>query len=145
MTSRGFTLLELLVTVGLISLVMAFAAPSLADGLRVHAMTSGTRTAANYLRVVRATAIARGTQARLAIEDGTTLTTEVFDSGSWLRVGRGITFGGGVYVADVDPDSGIVFEREGTLSAPAGVTIANTRGDQRQVSVSLLGAIEVAS
>lgn len=140
--SHGFTLLEALVAAFVVAVVMTFSLPSLADGLRSHAITSATRTTAAYLRVVRATAITRGTEARLAVSGGRALTTEVSLSGSWTPVGRGVTLDG---VSVVAVGGGpIVFRREGTLTAPATVTLENARGDRRQIEVSMLGAIEVA-
>lgn len=139
--SAGFTLLEALVAAFVVSVVMTFSLPSLIDGLRSHSMTSGVRTTANYLRVVRSAAIARGTQARLVVTDGKLLATEVL-TGSWTRVGRGVALDGVSVVAITGGP--IVFEREGTISAPAAVTLENSRGDRRQVAVAMLGAIEVA-
>jgi Tfp pilus assembly protein FimT len=138
----GFTLLEALVAAFVVSVVMTFSLPSLIDGLRSHSMTSGVRTTASYLRVVRGTAIARGTQSRLVVINGNQLATEVSASGSWTRVGRGVTLDGGVSIVQVT-NGPITFEREGTISAPAAVTLENPRGDRRQVAVTMLGAVEV--
>jgi Tfp pilus assembly protein FimT len=136
----GFTLLEALVAAFVVSVVMTFSLPSLIDGLRSHSMTSGVRTTASYLRVVRGTAIARGTQSRLVVINGNQLATEVSASGSWTRVGRGVTLDGGVSIVQVT-NGPITFEREGTISAPAAVTLENPRGDRRQVAVTMLGAV----
>lgn len=143
-TDHGFTLLEALVAVFIVSVVMTFSLPTLIDGMRSHAMISSSRTAVAHLRLVRGTAIARGAPARLVVEGGTRLATDVLDDGVWTRVGRGVALDGGVVVSQVAPAGGIVFEREGTLLAPGAVTLENAKSDQRTITVSILGAIEVA-
>ncbi|MGH7803145.1 MAG: pilus assembly FimT family protein [Candidatus Binatia bacterium] len=138
---RGFTLLEVMVACAVIGIVAAFSLPSLASGIRAASLSSATRAATNHVRRVRATAVARHVRARLAVTSGNRLGIETFD-GSWTRLPTGIVLDGGVTVASVTPGGGIVFESDGTSSAAGTVRLRNSRGDERAISVAILGAVD---
>ena len=140
----GFTLLELIVAVFMVAVVATFSLPSVADSLRAHNLTAATRTTANHLRAVRATAVARHTRARLVVGDRH-LAMEVLDGGTWTRTGTGVELNSGVTVAAVLPAGGIIFESGGTTNAAGSVRLRNSRGDERVLTVSLLGIVEGAS
>jgi prepilin-type N-terminal cleavage/methylation domain-containing protein len=143
-TPRGFTLLELIVAIFMVAVVATFSMPSLAGGLRAHNLTAAARTTASYLRAVRATAVARHTRARL-VASGDRLATDVLDGGAWMRTGTGVGLDGGITVAAVLPAGGIVFESGGTMNAAGSVRLRNSRGDERVLTVSLLGFVEGSS
>jgi prepilin-type N-terminal cleavage/methylation domain-containing protein len=136
----GFTILEVLIAVIMIAIVATFSLPSLAKGLRAHQLASATRAATNYIRVVRATAVARHTPARLVVTSGNRLGVEVLD-GSWTRLPTGIVLDGSVVVAAVNPGDGIVFGSDGTASAAGTVRLRNALGDERVISISILGSV----
>ena len=142
--ARGFTLLELIVAVFIVAVVATFSLPSLAAGLRSHNLAAATRTTANHLRAVRATAVARHTRARLIVGSDH-LAIAVLEGGTWIRTGTGVTLNGGVTVAAVLPAGGIFFESGGTSNAVGSVRLRNSVGDERVLTVSLLGVVEGSS
>ena len=137
---RAFTLLEALVAAIIVAVVATFSLPSMARGLRAHHLASATRAATNQIRAVRATAVARHTQARLAVTGGKQLNIEVLD-GSWDRVTTGVVLDGSVVVTAVTPGDGIVFQSDGTSSSAGTVRLRNSVGDERLISISILGAV----
>ena len=137
---RGFTILEALVAVIMIAIVATFSLPSLGRGLRAHHLACATRAATNYIRVVRATAVARHTPARLVVTSGKQLGVEVLD-GSWTRLPTGVVLDGSVVVTAVTPGGGIVFGSDGTSAAAGTVRLRNALGDERVISISILGSV----
>jgi hypothetical protein len=118
--------------------------PNLSTMVNGHRLEGGVRASANYLRVVRSTAIARNLQSRLRVSaDGSTLSTEVFRNGAWESAGEPMTLGGDTVVSLVTPPSGLLFDAQGRASAASSITIRNAAGKTAGVSVSLLGAMEI--
>ena len=144
---HGFTVLEALVTAFIVAVVTTFSIPSMMSALRAHSLAGATRVATNHVRVTRAMAVARHTRARLAVTNGSALATDIFDTSTntWVRAGNGVALHGGVTVTQVTPTAGIIFEPEGTASSAGSVRLRNAPGDERLISVSILGAIEASS
>lgn len=140
---RAFTLLEALVAAIVVSVIATFSLPSLASGIRAANLASATRATTNHIRRVRATAVARHTQARLVVTSEDELGIEVLD-GSWTRLPTGVVLDGGVRIVTVTPGGGIVFESEGTAASTGTVRLRNGRGDERLITVSILGAVDAS-
>ena len=64
---RGFTLIELMVVIGLIAGLAYFVVGGLADGGRNTALQSGQATIANFLIVARTQALATGNRTRILV------------------------------------------------------------------------------
>ena len=141
--SSGVTLLETLVAAIMSGILLAAALPSLSSSLGAHTLKAAVRTTTNYVRVVRSTAVARNTQARLSVAaDGTQLKAEVLSGGTWTAVGGGVTLENGVRVSAVNPTT-LVFTPQGTSANGAStLTVLTSRGDTHTVAVSLLGSVE---
>ena len=77
--------------------------------------------------------------------DGKTLTVEVNRLATgWTAIGTPRVLEGGVSVASVSPANGLVFSTQGTVANQVTVTLQNARGDTRQLTIALLGAVEVS-
>ncbi len=77
----GFSLIELLVTVALLSILLALGVPALTDLIARAKLTSATNTLIGHLQYARAEAIKRG-RGRVAVGPYRTATTWL-DSQSW--------------------------------------------------------------
>ncbi|MGZ8218211.1 GspH/FimT family protein [Methylomagnum sp.] len=66
--ARGFTLLELLLALGLVALLMALAVPNFGPAIARAQLTSATRDVASALRHVRGQALMRGRDAEFELD-----------------------------------------------------------------------------
>lgn len=140
---KGVTLLETMVVAIMSSVLLAAALPSLSGSLEAHKLQSSLRAARNHVRVVRATAVARNTQARLSVsEDGLTLRTEALEGGTWAEVGNPVYLEGGASVSAVSPE--LVFTAQGTTNAVTTITITSPGGSDEILTVSILGSVEAS-
>ncbi len=100
----------------------------------------------NAIRVARSAAISRNVQARIVVSgDGKTLSVEADRPGvGWTGIGTPVVLDGGVTVSAVSPANGLTFTTDGRVNSSVTVTLQNTRGDTKQISVSLLGGVNIA-
>lgn len=141
--SRGFTLMEMLVATSVAGVLLATSIPSLGTALSAHYLQSGLRTTANYVRVVRSTAVARNLQARLVVsEDGSNLSTEIY-RGSWQAVGSPVDLDE-TTISAVSPTT-LTFTPQGNATAATTLTVRNGRGGTATIAVSILGSVEISS
>ena len=91
--SSGFTLLELIITVAIIGIVMAFAIPSLETYIKNDRLTTQINTLVSHLSYARNEAVTRSQQVILCASDGTETCTGTNWADGWMLF------------ADVDGDS----------------------------------------
>jgi Tfp pilus assembly protein FimT len=141
----GATLFEVVVTATVLSTLAAVGFPRMSSALNAHRLTAGLRESVGCIRVARSTAISRNLTGRIVVsEDGRTLTPQVNRSGTWTTVGTPAVLDGGITVTSVAPSGGLVFSTQGTLANPVTVTLRNSLGDTRHITVSLLGSADIA-
>ncbi|PZQ28968.1 MAG: type II secretion system protein GspH [Stenotrophomonas acidaminiphila] len=151
---RGFTLIELMVTIAVIAILSAIAAPSMVSLMNSNRLssTAGELTAAAQL--ARVEAIRRNAPVRLCRStDGTTCSNGA-DWGGWAIVGnnnlddseevvRGGLFPGNVQLAG--PAGGITFNSAGLIPSAQVLTVCipTTRPveNQRVITISVAGHI----
>jgi Tfp pilus assembly protein FimT len=134
--------LDMMVTTAVAGILTAAALPNLSSALQAHRLTASLRKTVGCIRVARSSAITRNQQSRITLSaDGGTLTVEVNAGGSWTAVGTPAVLENGVTVSSVSPSGGLLFTSQGTIANPVTVTVQNTVGGFRQVTVSLLGAV----
>jgi type IV fimbrial biogenesis protein FimT len=151
---RGFTLIELMVTIAVIAILSAIAAPSMVALMNSNRLssTAGELTAAAQL--ARVEAIRRNAPVRLCRStDGTTCSNGA-DWRGWAIVGnnnldagedvvRGGLFPGNVQLAG--PAAGITFSSAGLIPAAEVLTVCipTTRptDNQRVITISVAGHI----
>jgi type IV fimbrial biogenesis protein FimT len=142
---RGFSLLDIMVTTAVAGTLTAVAMPNLSSALQSHRLTASLRKAVGCIRVARSAAITRNQQSRITLSaDSRTLTVEVNSGGTWTSVGTPGVLDSGVTVSSVSPSGGLVFTGQGTVANQVTVTVQNAVGGSRQVTVSLLGAVQVS-
>jgi prepilin-type N-terminal cleavage/methylation domain-containing protein len=143
--SSGFTLVELMLVVGLVAVLAAAAAPSIAGGMRRFTLTSASQQVASTIRTARYQAVGRNMTVRVRFDypdegqyqilDATD--ADVISSARLLLSGAAFSAISG----DIEIDSqGRVTALAGTL--PATITVAND-ADTRTISVSRSGRVEL--
>jgi len=145
-SQRGFTILETLVAATISGALLLAAVPNVSSALSAGRLQSASRATAQYLRLVRATAVGKNLQSRLVVSGGgSTLSTEVYRSGAWTATGQPLVLEGGASVASVLPSaSALVFTSQGTTSGTVTVVVQTSRGDHRNLVVSPLGVVEAS-
>jgi Tfp pilus assembly protein FimT len=142
---EGFSLLDMMVTTAVMGVLTTVAIPNLSSALQAHRLTASLRKTVGGIRVARSSAITRNQQSRITLSaDNATLTVEVNAGGTWTAVGTPAVLDSGVTVSSVSPSGGLVFTSQGTVANPVTVTVQNAVGGSRQVTVSLLGAVQVS-
>jgi prepilin-type N-terminal cleavage/methylation domain-containing protein len=146
-TEDGFTLLEMLVVAGLVSVMALIAMPSISAALNAHRLTAGLRESAGAIRTARSAAISRNRQARIVVSaDGRTLSVEADRPVvGWTAIGVPVVLEDGVSVSSVTPSNGLLFTGQGRVAGGTAVTVTlqNGRGDTRQITVSILGSVDI--
>jgi len=136
----GFTVLQLLVTVGIAGTLMAAASPNIASVSRVYAIRSAARQVYSELQSSRMSAVTEnrsytfsvdGGGASYSIQAGGTTVSKPLDVAS-----QGVT---------ISAPSAISFVSTGVASntATVSVTVTNSSGDSMQVAVSPAGRIRI--
>jgi Tfp pilus assembly protein FimT len=134
-----------MVTTAVAGTLMTVAMPNFSSALQAHRLTASLRTTVGCIRVARSSAITRNQSSRITVSaDGATLTVQVNNGGTWTSIGTPAVLDGGVTVSSVSPSGGLVFTSQGTVANQVTVTMQNTVGGSRQVTVSLLGAVQVS-
>lgn len=142
---RGFSLLDIMVTTAVAGVLTTVALPNLSSAMQSHRLTASLRKTVGCIRVARSSAITRNQQSRITLSaDNATLTVEVNAGGTWTPVGTPAVLDSGVTVSSVSPSGGLVFTGQGTVANQVTVTVQNIVGGSRQVTVSLLGAVQVS-
>ncbi len=143
LSSRGFTLLEVLVTTGIFSIVTAIAVPTWGMLVHVYQLNSAARQVATEFDSARNRAVTQYRRFRV-----------VFLSSTTYRVERENTPGAADYVTFKGPTnlpSGIaasssattIFQTRGDASPAGSITLTNSRGDTKLVTVGATGRIDI--
>ena len=135
----GFTVLELIVAVGIAMVVMGIAVPSFMTWLPALRLSSGARQVATDLQVARMKAISQNakyrmnfvttTSYRLEKHDGTQFNTE---SGPF-SLPEGITTTAGALASEFQP--------RGTANVGSTITLQNVNSETKSVQVAIVGRV----
>jgi len=144
MPERGASLIELLMVMGLASLLVALAGESFVSATSRYHDKSVTTELAAELRTARHLAITRREPVRVAFEsEGTRIRTERANvPGIPLRqyeyAGRGIV------VERLSNGPSVVFYPSGRAATPTTITLRNIRQQRWQLTVSLTGRVSLS-
>ncbi len=135
-TQRGFTLIELMMTVGLIAVVTAIVIPITGASLDVNRLKGDATALRNLVGLAKMRASSQSTRARVYADLGAnTFALEVWDrtTNTWVTqngvrpLATGVSFGfGGLATSPLDPQLPIVMSPPCTAGLTAANAIANT-------------------
>lgn len=141
----GFTVLELIVAIGIAMVVMGIAVPSFMTWLPTLRLSSGARQVATDLQVARMKAISQNRKFRLNFATTTTYYLEAdLDNDGTIASGEndsgpfslpeGITT-----TVGTTPE----FQPRGTASAAATITLQNSNSETKSVQVAVVGRVTI--
>jgi type IV fimbrial biogenesis protein FimT len=139
-TEHGLSLIELMITLVILGIVLAFSVPALGSSRQTHALKDATNNVASQLRLARQMALASGTARPFHFaEDSAGYDYHVHQPdgrivGWSLPHGVHFTLGAGTSV-------GLVMNPSGRASQTVNVILANGRGARDSVSVQLSGYV----
>lgn len=152
--ARGFTLVELMVTVSVIAILAAVAVPGMTALINNSRLNGQSEEMLSSLQLARAEAIRRNARVTVCPStDGSTCTSSTAWS-QWIVRGRDNTTGtddvirlntvaGGVQISG--PAGGIVFKPSGLIDAQQVVTVcmptSNPSLNQRALTVMISGVV----
>jgi len=143
-TQKGFTILETLVAAGVSGALLVAATPNLSSALGAAQLQSASRSTAQYVRLARAIAVGKNLSSRIVV-NGSTLTTQVLRAGTWTDTGTPLALTNGTTVSAVSPSpSALAFSTQGTTSGTVTITLRDSRGDTKNLVVSILGSVDPA-
>lgn len=149
MTSGGFTLVELMITVAVFAIVAAIAAPAMQALVAASRLNGATSELVTALQLARSEAIRRNARVMVcASADGTTCS----GSGDWSR--WIVTDGGAAPIRDQlantemrlsGPGAGITFLPSGLIRAQQGLTVCapttKVTDNQRVIIILISGVV----
>ena len=143
--SRGTSLLEVLVAIGLLVLLLAIGVPRLNAFRAPYALSGAVRQVAADVQLARQRAIARNTRYRISfnaaagtynLEREVTTNTWVDDAGL-QRLPTGVTLG---TILPSNP----VFDTRGMLGAAVTIPVTGATGKVKTVTVNVLGQTTIS-
>lgn len=144
-SSKGFTLTEIMVTIGVAALLMGIAIPSFISWLPTLRLSDGARQVALELQEARMKAISQNTRFRLnftttisyQVERFNTVTSAFETESGPFSLPEGITATAGQTSE---------FQARGTANITVGnstITLTNTEGDTAQVLINSVGRVSI--
>ena len=143
--SEGFTLIELMLVVGLIAVLAAATAPSIIEGMRRFEVSTASQQVASAIRLARYQAVGKNMTVRVRFDYPTTGQYQILnDADADVISSARLLLNGAAFSAvsgDIEIDSqGRVTALAGAL--PATVTVANSV-NSRTISISRSGRVEL--
>ena len=146
--ASAFSLVELMVVVGLIAVLLAFGYPRLARLMAIYRLQGSAQTLALTLQKVRLRAIAEGKCFQVTF-DGSAMTYQLLSKATLPCGTTGFTNDGVAQKIDdataitVSASASPVFDTRGGGSTTSVVTLQNRDGDSRLVAVNAAGRVNV--
>ena len=143
-SSRGATLLDLLIASAILLLLLAIAIPNLSRLRSPYALAGATRQIAAALQATRLRAIAHNVRYRVNFDAAhASYTIEREQTGSWIADSAPQPLPRGAQLGAALPGNPI-FDTRGMLGAEVTVSVTVTGSGTRTVTVNLLGKTTIS-
>jgi prepilin-type N-terminal cleavage/methylation domain-containing protein len=139
----GFSLMEVLVAVALVTIVFAAAGPSISAMRGSFELQNATFQIANDLRLARERAIATNGKGRIVFSSDSYLLRRESPVGSGTYVDDGAPFSLPVGVTASSNPANPTFDSRGLTAQPYTITLTNTAANQKTITVTAIGRISV--
>jgi hypothetical protein len=140
-SDRGFTLVQVLITVCLIAIVSTFGVMAIASARASLRLSGSTRELAGYLEKARSNAIRRNATATVTIVDATRYTVTMDSDGDGTLETRTITLQDGVTFDNGAIGVSAVFDWRGRVPNQLGIVLNNDRNNSSSINVSGAGDV----
>lgn len=138
----GFTVLELIVAIGIAMVVLGIAVPSFLTWLPTLRLSSGARQVATDLQVARMKAISQNTKYKMtfvgSVPGATSYRIEK-DNGGFVLESGPFSLPDGITVLSAPATS--VFQPRGTVDTSSTITLQNTNSETKSVQVAVVGRV----
>lgn len=140
----GFTVLELIVAIGIAMVVLGIAVPSFMTWLPTLRLSSGARQIATDLQVARMKAISQNTKYKMtfvgSIPGATSYQIEK-DSGGFVLESGPFSLPEGITVQSAPVTS--EFQPRGTANTSSTITLQNTNSETKSVQIAIVGRVTI--
>ncbi len=142
----GFTLLEILVTMAILTILGAFAVPQWGNLLSKYRLDSAARQVATELHGAKNRAMAQYRRVKLVFDSPTTYTIQKEQNpgeGDYTAISGSKSLPLGITVIEFNNTPTPVFQTRGNASPGATITLTNSKNETKEVVVALTGRIEI--
>jgi len=136
--SRGFTLLNLVVTIGIAGTLLLVAFPYIASVTRIYSVRSGARQVYSELQNARMAAVTENRSYTFTVLDNGSYTVQAGSDAPLTILLTAASSG-----VSISAPSAIGFDSRGSATTATTVTLSNSWGDSVGVAVSSAGRIKI--
>jgi type II secretory pathway pseudopilin PulG len=135
---EGFTLIRLLVAIGIVGVLLGTASPNIASVTRIYGVRSAARQVYSELQNARMAAVTENRTYTFTV-DGGGASYSVGPTGAAVSKPLGVASQG----VTISAPNALTFTSTGTASTTATVTITNSAGGTAGVAVSPAGRVRI--
>lgn len=138
---RGFTIIQVLITVAIIAVVSTFGVMAIASARASFRLSGASRELAGYLEKARSNAIRRNDATSVTIVNATSYTVTLDSDGDGVTETRTITLQEGVFFDPGSIGTSAVFDWRGRVPNQLGIVLRNNHDGRSSINLSGAGDV----